>query len=177
MQMKKYILCFAFVFSLLVAGCNKPKQCEEYAPAGTSVSWTDYNDVLSFRKYFKCHPETIRQHAEAKDTIRVMGYVYYGDPSAEEMCWSERALLDGGRGFPLTSNKSHTGQKTTIYVSVVDDEMLAHFRTHYYEYEDNLLYMTGTVSYLDYPGIPGCCYRNERFDVFKIDTIPNYDVL
>ena len=49
------ILLVAGLACLLVVGCakNKDTSChEEYAPAGVTVSWTDYNDVMTFRKYF-----------------------------------------------------------------------------------------------------------------------------
>ena len=85
--MKKYILCFAFVFSLLVAGCNKTKQCEEYAPAGTSVSWTEYNSVNRFMEYFYCHPATLKENGGKK--IKICGYstMTYRELLEEGLLW------------------------------------------------------------------------------------------
>ena len=176
--MKQILIIAISVSCLMLSGC-KEKECtgccdEKYAPAGVTVSWTGYNDVMTFRKYFKCHPETIRQHAEAQDTIKVMGYIYYGNPDAEEMCWSEYGFLNGSdNGFCVTSKSDHTGQKSTIWAAIVDSTALLQFRKHYYEYENKLLYMAGTLSYIDYTGVGGCCYRSENYDVFQIDTIPN----
>ena len=107
--MKRILIIAISVSCLMLSGC-KEKECtgccdEKYAPAGVTVSWTGYNDVMTFRKYFKCHPETIRQHAEAQDTIKVMGYIYYGDPDAEEMCWSEYGFLNGSALIRATCRK------------------------------------------------------------------------
>ena len=65
------ILIVALIaISFALTGCKE--ESEDNAPAGLSISWTDYNTVDAVQKYFVCHPATLKSHAG--DTIRVSGY-------------------------------------------------------------------------------------------------------
>lgn len=166
------IILSAALACLLVVGCakNKDTSChEEYAPAGVTISWTDYNDVMTFRKYFKCHPLTIKQHADAQDTIKVTGWVFLMD---ENTRWDSAWFIHhDGNMFDLTANADHSGYNRCTQIEVSQD-ILDEFRANFHSYYPKQLYITGTIAYLDYSGITGCCYRNERVVASTIDTLP-----
>ena len=172
--MKKNILrarlLAAIMLCIVFTGCEKNKTCtEEYAPEGTSVSWTEYNNVMIFRKYFKCHPSTIKQHADAQDTIKVTGWVFLMD---ENTRWDSAWFVHHDENaFDLTANADHSGYDRCTQIEVSQD-ILDEFRANFHAYYPKQLYITGTIAYSDYAGITGCCYRNERVVATIIDTMP-----
>lgn len=117
----KRILLFVFIFCLLVAGCNKSKQCEEYAPAGTSVSWTDYNSVNRLMEYFRCHPATLRENAGKK--IKICGYstMTYSELLEEGLLWMYLTDDINGNGLKISLNLIRLGERKKILRDVLAD--------------------------------------------------------
>lgn len=170
--MKKIIILSTVALACLLAmGCKeKEEACNYYAPDNLNVSWTDYNDVVTYWKYFTCHKGTILDHQG--DTIRVKGYIFYGGEE-DGIHWSPARLLSGeSNEFELTGNSNHTrtGSKR-IRVRVVSQTELDNLRRHYDEFEDKMWYITGTLGHHVYTGT-GCCEYDPRLLAFKLDTLP-----
>ncbi|MBR2959375.1 MAG: hypothetical protein IKC19_07100, partial [Bacteroidales bacterium] len=107
----KRILLFVFIFCLMVVGCNKTKQCEEYAPAGTSVSWTEYNSINRFMEYFYCHPATLKENGGKK--IKICGY--------STMTYRE-LLEEGVQWMYLTDDINGKGLKISLHLTTLGSD-------------------------------------------------------
>lgn len=177
--MKTKIIVTILMTVLLLHSCKEKQNdapCDSYAPEGVTVSWTDYNSVREFLDYFTCHPATIKEHAG--DTIKVTGWLYYGEPGVDAMVWDETEL-DYSQGFFLTSNSNHNGylengNPNTIRIGLggkeYNSEMLSYFREHLIIFSQKKLFITGIIEYLDIPPTTGCCYRLTSLSAITIDT-------
>lgn len=150
----KRILLFVFIFCLMMAGCNKTKQCEEYAPAWASVSWTDYNTVKQVRDYFACHSATLNSHLG--DTIKICGYC---TSSVEDM------MIDN---MYLSQEPNKTAGEL-INVSLYKINNLRSVLQEATADGNTKVYVVGTVSvaYLIDDGGLGCC--GEALDIIALD--------
>lgn len=177
--MKTKIIVTILMTVLLLHSCKEKQNdapCDSYAPEGVTVSWTDYNSVREFLDYFTCHPATIKEHAG--DTIKVTGWLYYGEPGVDAMVWDETEL-DYSQEFFLTSNSNHNGylengNPNTIRIGLggkeYNSEMLSYFREHLNIFSQKKLFITGIIEYLDIPPTTGCCYRSTSLSAITIDT-------
>lgn len=172
MKMRDLVL---FLFApVLFLGCkenpnNEYVPCEEmYSPEGTTISWTEYNDVATFRDYFYCHPATIKEHEG--DTIKIKGWLYYGEPQVDARVWHE-SELDYSPSILLTSNPNHFGYNETVHIrlqqSSSDDSIWSYVRNHLDEFSQKQIYVSCIMGYGDIPPITGCCYR--VVNLFAID--------
>lgn len=181
--MAAVVLCIVFV------GCNKAKtsdycngcndmDCEEYAPAGVSVSWTDYNTPSELTNYFACHRATLTEHLN--DTIKLAGWVYFCDHESGNPDFGE---WDINRGWLLLVDDRdnpdyhhHAWVKWTKdfeYFSPEDSIWLAahpNFRDHFNEYLQKKWYVVAVVN--EKILYSGCCDHNPQYKIVDIDTIP-----
>lgn len=175
-QLIPLVLLPFMMFSCKEKLCDTP--CESpYAPETASISWTDYNSVRTILDYFHCHPSTIKEHAG--DTIKVKGWLYYGEPGVDPMIWHE-SELDYSYGFTLTANSDHNGyydqgRTNTIRIGLggeqeTDTALLVFFREHLDVFSPKQLFITGKIRFLDIPPIKGCCYRWVSLSAIEIDT-------
>ena len=176
---KNRILPFLFAVTLFV-GCKKMNgeypPCEEmYAPEGLSVSWNEYNDVATFCNYFNCHPATIEEHQG--DTIRVTGWLYYGEPGVDARVWHD-CDLDYSPYIILTSNPTHFGYDSIVHIglrqTVSDDSIWRYVRENINEFSKKQIYVSCIMDYSDFLPISGCCYRAVK--IFAIDIKTDSDL-
>lgn len=169
MQIKQLIplvLLPFMMFSCKEKQCDTP--CESpYAPENASISWTDYNSVREFLDYFTCHPATIKEHAD--DTIRVTGWLYYGEPGVDAMVWDE-SELEYSPKIILTANQNHYGYDDIIYMRLQEDSLWMYVREHISDFSDKQIYATCILGYADMPPISGCCYRSVVLKTINITT-------
>lgn len=186
------ILLVAGLACFLVVGCEKPKSatdcngcndmpCEEYAPAGVTVSWTDYNLPSELRAYFNCHRATLTEHLG--DTIQLSGWVYY--QGENEPNFTYPGDWDVNRGWLLlVDNENHHGyHQSAVYVkwkewlnytTVADSIWLedhASFRDHFDEYLQKKWYVVAEITEEMLYGT-GCCDHDPRYKIIFVDTIP-----
>ncbi len=147
----KRMLLFVFIFCLMVAGCNKTKQCEEYAPAGTSVSWTDYNSVNRFMEYFLCHPATLKENGGKK--IKICGYstMTYRELLEEGTLWMYLTDDINGKGRKISMQLTSLGSDEQERKEILRDALADGNRK---------VYVSGAISRFFTPengGDIGCC--------------------
>ena len=166
----KRICLLAITFACtILASCGRgpiDALCEEYAPDGTEISWTEYNTPDAVTKYFRCHKKTIEEHEG--DTVRVCGWIAFtntncGEPPIEinnteliylSPCaefYSDHNPADRGYGFMY--------ERAGGYIEIAPESW------------NKKLYVRGTVmkNYLDGRG---CCGYTYKLKVTYIDTIP-----
>ena len=155
--------------ALLLHSCREKQNdapCDLYAPEEITVSWTDYNSVREFLDYFTCHPATIKEHAG--DTIKVTGWLYYGEPGVDAMVWDE-SELEYSPKIIMTVNQNHFGYDDIIYIAL-EDSLWTYVREHISNLSDKQIYATCILGYADIPPISGCCYRSVRLKAINIKT-------
>lgn len=184
--MKKILFITIFVSCILNIGCTKitsdpglcngcpsGEPCEEYAPKGVTVSWTDFNSVANLQNYFVCHRATLKEHLG--DTVRLVGWVYFKDPSSDEPDFGEWSL-ERGEIF-LVDDENHRGHNKIAYLEWdVEDsiwmESLSSLREHFDDFLMKKWYVVAKVGVAMLPGT-GCCDHDPRYWIIDIDTIPN----
>lgn len=161
MKRTMFIIIVATVLSL--SGCGPIDAfCENYAPEGTTISWTEYNNPEDVSKYFECHKQTIREHEG--DTVRVCGWIL----------WPEYTEYYGGRAelaeepfFELTSSSDPVSDYDGFKYTNVLRGLIAIPEDFWHK----KLYVKGTVvpNYLE---DLGCCSYTYMLRATYIDTIP-----
>lgn len=181
MKARFLILLLPLVWTLAGCGDTKETACQEYAPADAHISLTDYNTVNDVYNYFDCHDSTLKAHIG--DTLKLEGWVYWGDPQEEyylPYIFEDSDELPGR--IVLTDNENHYG-------SINDVKMTLHFLSPPDDYEyfsrkfmqdrerylHKKLYVTGKLvaDKGSYPFIPPKCCSYVSIIVTDFDTIPN----
>lgn len=162
--MKRTMLIIMVATAMLLSGCGPNDAfCENYAPEGTTISWTEYNKPEDVSKYFDCHKKTIREHEG--DTVRVCGWIQW--PEYSEYFEGGRAEVIDEPVFVLSSSSDpdydHASKVTSILRGLI---------TIPEEFWHKKLYVKGTVME-DYFEDLGCCSYSYMLRATYIDTIPD----
>ena len=179
-----YMLFVALYTVLLAAGCEKKQEdCGCYAPSGTEVSWSEYNNVEALHAYFDHHDSTLLQHIG--DTIRLCGWAYYPDNEAGEPRYAVQ-IPDwspyGGTMFLVDNEDHHCHNGHIAYVRWPQQQHMlpedsawyeehAGFVDHFAEYLPKKWYVTARIECIDGIFASPCDNYEPRYRLIALDTI------
>ncbi len=181
--MKKIVSSVLIFATCLMIGCKPDKcnqssldgplpddcyDCQWYAPASATISWTDYNTVMEARSRFTCHKETLKEN-EGK-TLKIKGWLYWGCNSEwtpDYMC--DFYVADGSNWLYLTDKRDHTGGNQ-LFSILLNKGQFDLFMEHKEEFLEKRWYVTGVLKDQNM-GVGGCCSHEPFLQVIEFDTI------
>ena len=171
-------LIVSFVVMALV-GCKETKiepVCFPWAPAGSTLSETDYNSPTEIRDYFAEHDSTRLAHDG--DTLKIWGWVYDPTGTYEPRLWDPHlGAWSPETGFiMLVPNEDHHGYDQSIKIIWEYTDFLQNhpgFAQDFGSYLQKKWYVKARMKCLQNVMGTHCSRIGIDFYVVDIDTIPN----